>query len=85
MNGWIVNLFIDKSDCDMFDVFIVVKVEIGIFWFLVDEIIGMFILMMFVGYYISLGMVLWMLIELMCYCDVYVVVIDEFDELYGDG
>lgn len=45
----------------------------------------MFISMMFAGHHTSSGTASWTLIELMRHRDAYAAVIDELDELYGDG
>lgn len=85
MNGRIANPPTDKSDRDMLDVLIAVKAETGTPRFSADEITGMFISMMFAGHHTSSGTASWTLIELMRHRDAYAAVIDELDELYGDG
>jgi sterol 14-demethylase len=64
---------------------ITVKDDDGNPRFSADEITGMFISMMFAGHHTSSGTAAWTLIELMRHPDVYVGVIKELDELYGDG
>jgi len=75
----------DKSDRDMLDVLITVKNEAGDPRFSADEITGMFISMMFAGHHTSSGTSSWTLIELLRHPDVYAGVLEELEELYGDG
>jgi sterol 14-demethylase len=85
MDNRIANPPADKNDRDMLDVLITVKDDDGNPRFSADEITGMFISMMFAGHHTSSGTAAWTLIELMRHPDVYVGVIKELDELYGDG
>ncbi|MDT5360818.1 MAG: sterol 14alpha-demethylase [Mycobacterium sp.] len=75
----------DKSNRDMLDVLITVKDEAGNPRFSADEITGMFISMMFAGHHTSSGTSSWTLIELLRHPEVYAGVIEELEELYGDG
>jgi sterol 14-demethylase len=75
----------DKSDRDMLDVLITVKNEAGDPRFSADEITGMFISMMFAGHHTSSGTSSWTLIELLRHPEVYAGVLEELEELYGDG
>jgi sterol 14-demethylase len=75
----------DKSDRDMLDVLITVKDEAGDPRFSADEITGMFISMMFAGHHTSSGTSSWTLIELLRHPEVYAGVLEELEELYGDG
>jgi sterol 14-demethylase len=75
----------DKSDRDMLDVLITVKDEVGEPRFSADEITGMFISMMFAGHHTSSGTSSWTLIELLRHPEVYAGVLEELEELYGDG
>jgi sterol 14-demethylase len=85
MGSRVANPPADKRDRDMLDVLITVKDEAGNPRFSADEITGMFISMMFAGHHTSSGTASWTLIELLRHPDIYTGVINELEELYGDG
>src|ERR1700730_9263030 len=85
MDSRIANPPADKSNRDMLDVLITVKDEAGNPRFSADEITGMFISMMFAGHHTSSGTASWTLIELLRHPDIYTGVINELEDLYGDG
>jgi sterol 14-demethylase len=85
MGSRVANPPADKRNRDMLDVLVTVKDEAGNPRFSADEITGMFISMMFAGHHTSSGTASWTLIELLRHPDIYTGVINELEELYGDG
>jgi sterol 14-demethylase len=75
----------DDGDADLLDVLMSLTDESGKPRFSADEITGMFIGMMFAGHHTTSGTAAWTLIELLRHPEQMAAVIEELDELYGDG
>ena len=75
----------DKADRDLLDVLVSIKDDDGVHRFSADEVTGIFISMMFAGHHTTSGTSAWVLIDLLRNPAYMQEVLDELEEIYGDG